>query len=289
MRKLMMTMMLLLLAVTVATAQRGQSNRGEKLLAELDLTAEQQAQIEAIKEEGRAQMKELRQQNPEQRPDRASMKKMRESAEAKMQAILTPEQREKLATIKAERKAAWKSVDKEAMKADLKAHTETKIKPVIAAARARFDEVITTEDQAAIERLRPVFASKPVNKRMRGGQVRQQGEKPSEADRAARKATVEQWKTDHAAEIAELKALTAKYKAELTSLKETMAPQQEQWEKEKREIAARYLPEGGGSAKGRREKGKPGKAGRRKAETNGDKKGKTEDWPRTAAFLLMKG
>jgi len=220
MRKLMMTMM---------------SNRGDQLLSKLDLTAEQQAQIKAIKEEGRAQMKELRQQNPEQRPDRASMKKMRESAEAKIQAILTPEQRKKLETIKTERKAAWKSVDKEAMKADLKAHTETKIKPVIAAARARFNEVITAEDQAAIERLRPVFASKPANKGMRGGQARKQGEKPREGDRAARKATVEQWKTDHAAEIAELKALTAKYKSELKSLKETMAPQQEQWKKEKRE------------------------------------------------------
>lgn len=235
-------------------------------------------------------MKELHQQNPEQRPDRESMKKMRESAQAKVEAILTPEQRQKLESIKTERKAAWEAVDKKAMKAELKAHTDTKIKPVIAAARARFDQVISAEDQAAIERLRPVFADKPGRKAMRNGK---KGEKPGEEEKAANKAKVEQWKTDHATEIAELKELTTKYKSDLKSLQERMAPQREQWAKEKREIAAKYLPEGAGSSKGRQAKArhkmgkeKSDKAGRSKAENKGDEK---EDWPRSSAFLLIKG
>ena len=286
----MMTMMVLLLAVTVATAQRGQSQRGEdKLFSELNLTAEQQAQIKAIREEGRAEMKELRQQGSEQRPDRESMKKMRESAKEKVQAILTPEQRKKLDSLKAERKAALEAVDKKALKADLKAHTETKIKPVISAARARLDQVISAEDQAAIERLRPVFANKPGRKATRSGD---KGKKPSEEERAANKAEAEQWKIDHATEIAELKALTAKYEADLKSMKDAMAPQREQWKKEKREIAARYLPEGAETSPGRPEKAKhkrgkakPGKANQRKT---GASSGEKEDWPRSSAFLLMK-
>lgn len=296
MRKVMMTMMVLLMAVTVATAQRGQGHKADNYLSELDLSTEQQAQVKAIREESSSQMRQLREKNQDQRPDRAAMKKMREDAGAKIQAVLTPEQRKKLETLKAERKAAWKAVDKEAMKADLKAHTETKVKPVIAAARARFDQVISAEDQVAIERLRPVFASKPGRKETRTAKDGKKGQKPGDEERSERKAKMEQWKTDHASEIAKLKALTTKYATDLKSLQTRMVPQQKQWAKEKREIAARYLPEGVSSAEGQRGKArlhkgksKDGNADNSKTQRKGDKEGKENDWPRAAAFLLLKG
>ncbi len=287
----MMTMMVLLLAVTIATAQRGQGKRGDNLAA-LKLTTEQQAQIKAIKEEGRAQMKAMRAENPEQRPSREAMKEMREASQAKVEAVLTTEQREQLANMKAERKAAWKAVDKEAMKAELKQHTETKVKPVISAARAQFDQFISAEDKAALDRLRPVFANKPKGKNKGKARMGRGKEgKPSEADRAAQKAVVETWKTNHAAEIAELKALTKKYAEDLKRIQDRMAPQRQQWGEEKRAITEKYLPEGAQKARGGKQgarKGKEPKQGKRARKGEG-KRTEKGDWPKGAAFLLMKG
>lgn len=287
----MMTMMVLLLAVTVATAQRGQRQGSHGLPSELKLTTEQQEQIKAIKQEGRAQMQEIRKQNPDQRPDREAMKKMREASQEKLDAILTPEQRKQLAAIKTERKTAWKAVDKKAIKADLKQHTETKVKPVIAAARAQFNQFLSTEDQAALDRLRPIFSAKPKGKASHG-KGKAKGDKPSEADITAKKEAMKAWKADHASDIAELKALTKKYAVDLERIQERMKPQQEQWSKEKREIMSSHLPEGAKRGKGKSPRARKGKAenGKRKGHRQGKGK-KTEggDWPRGAAFLLMKG
>jgi Spy/CpxP family protein refolding chaperone len=295
MRKVMMTMMVLLLAVTIATAQRGQGQRPPALPAELNLTTEQQEQIKAIRQATRTEMQELRTQNPDQRPDRAAMKKMREASMAKVEAILTTEQREQLAALKAERKAAWKAVDKKGMKEALKAHHETKVKPVLSAARSQLDQFISAEDKTALERLRPVFAAKPKGKAGKGrSKGKARGEKPSEADIAARKAAMETWKEDHAEEIAELKTLTKKYATDLKRIKERMQPQQEQWGKEKREIMQEYLPEEAGKMKRRGGKNRKDKSAKGKRKGMEQKKGKPgkaghEDWPKGAAFLLMQG
>ncbi|MEM1360007.1 MAG: hypothetical protein AAGF89_17500, partial [Bacteroidota bacterium] len=155
MRKLMMTIMALLLLATVAIAQPqrgGQGVRGAKglPLAELDLSQEQKMQIKAIQQSNRAEMQTLRANSQDQRPDREAMKKIMEDTRTKIEAILTPEQKAKLATLKEERKDAWEAVDKEALKTDLKAHRE-ELKAVVQAARAQLDPFISPEDQAAIE------------------------------------------------------------------------------------------------------------------------------------------
>ncbi|MEM9259534.1 MAG: hypothetical protein AAGA62_07790, partial [Bacteroidota bacterium] len=138
MRKLIMTMMafLLLTAVAIAQPQRGgQEARGVKglPLTELELSEEQKSQIKAIQQSTRAEMQALRANGQEQRPDREAMKKIMEDSRTKIEAILTPEQKAKLASFKEERKAAWESVDKEALKTDLKAHRE-EVKAVVQAA-----------------------------------------------------------------------------------------------------------------------------------------------------------
>jgi Spy/CpxP family protein refolding chaperone len=279
MRKVMMTMVVLLLTVTITTAQRGHRQGNNDFLSELKLTTEQQAQIKAIKQEGRAQMREIH----KQRPDYEAMKKMRKTSKAKVDAILTPEQRKQLIAAQAERKAIWKNVDKKAIQADLKAHNATRIEPVISAARAQFDQFISAEDKSSLDRLRPVFAAKPKGKTRRG-----KGKKPSEADVAAKKATMETWKTDHASEISELKAITKKYAADLERIQERMMPQRKQWAQEKRDIISRQQPEGAKKAQDAKAKAYEKKAGKglRKSKENNKSR---EDWPRGAAFLLIKG
>lgn len=278
-----MTTMALLLAVSLLTGQRGQGQRGgNDLLSELNLTAEQQAQIKAIKAESRAQTKALHQDNEGERPDRAAYQEARKATATKIEAVLTAEQRQQLETIKAERKAAYKAVDKKALKAELEAHTNDKVKPVISAARAQFNQFISAEDQATLTRLRPVFASLP--KRKAGTNL---GQKPTEAETTAHKAAVQQWKADHATEIEALKALTTKYDADLKRLQERMAPQRQQWSAEKREIMAKYLPEGAADGRARKGRADKSRSDSARGAKKGDRSGKGSEWPRSRAFLLM--
>ena len=279
MRKLMMIALVLLVATSFATAQRGHGD-----FAELKLTAEQREQIQSIRAESRARMQELRQQSPEQRPDREAMKKLRAETQGEIEALLTAEQRRQLADIRAERAAARKAVDKEALKADLEAHRETRVKPVLAAARAQFDQFISAEDKATLERLRPIFATKPDGKKA-GGHHR--GERPTEAEISARKKAASDWRAAHAAEIAEMKALTKKYAADLERIRERMAPQREQWRKEKREIMANHRPDHKGNSK--KAGTRAGKRPHRAADKKKREKKTPQGWPRGAAFLLMKG
>jgi Spy/CpxP family protein refolding chaperone len=282
MRKLLMTATALLLTISVITAQRGQGQRGgNDLLSEIQLTTEQREQIKAITAESRAQTKVLRETNDGERPDRATHLEARKAMATKIEAVLTAEQRNQIDALKAERKAAYKFVDQKALKAALKAHTENEVKPVISAARAQFDQFISAEDHTALDRLRSVFASQP--KRKAGTKTDQ---KPTEAEMSAQKAAVQQWKTDHAAEITELKALTEKYDADLKRLQERMAPQRQQWVTEKREIMAKHLPEG--VDEGRKAKARSARDDSGKADKKGDRKGEQGEWPRSRAFLLMK-
>lgn len=281
-----MTMMALLLLTTVAIAQpqRGsQGARGGKglPLTELDLSQEQKAQIKEIQKSTRAEMQALRSANSEQRLDRDAMKKIMEDAREKMEAVLTPEQKTKLTALKEERKAAWESVDKEALKSDLKAHHE-EVKAVVQAARAQLDPFISPEDQVSIERLRAVFDTQPKHSRKgrRGGAGQEAENKTNQ--REAMKA----WADDHAKEIEEAKALAEKYSEDIRRIHEKLKPQAKEWREEKREILNSYFPEElQGTKQGRQDKlraAKPRteKPSRGQQNNRKDKKG--------VAFLLMK-
>jgi Spy/CpxP family protein refolding chaperone len=304
MRKLMMTTLVLLLAITIVAAQPGHGKKGPQkpdLFSQLDLTAEQQEQIKTIKKEARAKTKASREQGREAKPDRTAMKQLREENKRAIEAILTPEQKEKLAKLTAERKAARESVDKEALKRDLKAHRETKIVPVIKAARGQLNQFVSADDQAAIDRLRKVFKEKPGSK-MRGDKAAgTSGQRPTPEQIEARKAVAKAWREAHTEDIAELKALTTKYKADLERIQARLKPQTEAWAKEKREIIQSHLPEdapqrdrlsqGRKHKKGKAQKHqdrKPGQVeGKNGAGNKAKKTGRKGEWPKAASFLLM--
>jgi len=76
---------------------------GERLTKELNLTPEQQAQVKPIMEDTRSKMKALHEDTtltPEQR--RAKAKEVREANRAKIKALLTPEQQQKMEQLKKE-------------------------------------------------------------------------------------------------------------------------------------------------------------------------------------------
>jgi Spy/CpxP family protein refolding chaperone len=306
MRKLMMTTMILLLAITIVAAQPGQGNRGTKkpdLFSQLDLTAEQKEQIKTIKMEARSKAKAAREQMRETKPDRSAMKKAREQNRQAIEAVLTPEQKEKLAKLTAERKAAWESVDKKALKQELQAHQEDKVAPVIKAARGQLNQFISAEDQLALDRLREVFKNKPGAK-LRGNKAAgAKGQRPTPEQIETRKTEAKAWSEAHAEDLAELKVLTTKYQADLKRIQTRLQPQMEAWAKEKKEIVRTHLPEDAPQKAGhnraeKRRKGKaqerddqePGKMKEKKGgKKKGEKGGRKGKWPKAAAFLLMEG
>lgn len=283
----MMTATLLLFAATFVLAQPGRGQRGQKqanLYSELNLTAEQQEQIKTIRMEAREKFKPA-DAAAGARPDREAMRKAKEETSKAIDAVLTPAQREQLTKLKAERKAAMESVDKKAIRSDLKAHHANEVQPVLKAARSKLDQFISAEDKIAIERLRGVFATKPGHKQMgTTGQEGQPRQRPTEEEMAARKTEGKAWHDAHAADIAELKSLSTKYQADLDRIQERLQPQMDEWAKEKREIVKSHLPEDAPQRAGKKPagKGSPQEKGKKQGE---QRKG----WPRSSAFLLMKG
>ncbi|MFK8164287.1 MAG: Spy/CpxP family protein refolding chaperone [Lewinella sp.] len=297
MRKLMMTTLVLLLAVTIVVAQPGKGKRGQKqpdLYSQLDLTAEQQEQIKTIKTEARAKAKASMQQEQEKRPDRSAMKQLREESRQAIEAVLTVEQKEKLAKLAAERKAAWESVDKKALKQEMKTHREEEVIPVIKAARGQLDQFISAEDQQAIVRLREVFKTQRLTNQRGQKKAKSKGQRPTSEQKESIKAERETWREAHSAEIAELKALTTKYQEDLKRIQTRLQPQMEAWNKEKKEIVRAHLPEDAPqkAAHDRTRGPKKGRAQQRHDE-GADKKsvrgGERGGWPKAAAFLLMEG
>lgn len=306
MRKLMMTTMVMLLAITIVAAQPGQGKRGQQkhnLYSQLDLTAEQKEQIKTIKIEARAKVKAAKEQIRETRPDRSEVQKIREESKKAFEAVLTSEQKEKLAKMVAERKAAMASVDKKALIAELKAHRESDVAPVIKAARGQLDQFISAEDQLAISRLREVFKNKPGAKKRDSKAAGTPGQHPTQEQIEERKAVAKAWSEAHAEDIAELKTLTTKYEADLKRIQTRLQPQMEAWKKEKREIVRSHLPEDAPQKANldraemqkkekMRKRGdhKPGKAegerGQKKKAAWTSRKG---EWPKAAFFLLMEG
>lgn len=79
----------------------GQGAEGAGPLADLELSDEQQAQIQELREGFRAQMEEIRDAGT--RPDRETMEQIREDHRAQFEAILTSEQFEQFEQLKADR------------------------------------------------------------------------------------------------------------------------------------------------------------------------------------------
>lgn len=288
MRKLMMitTMLLLLVTTAISAQERHREGRESKApFAELNLTAEQQQKLKALRQEGRQKMEALRKANPEQRPSREEMKKLREESRTEMESILTPEQRTKLTELQEARKEAIANVDKKALKADLKKIRE-EAKEVVSAARGQLDQFISDEDKVAIDRLRAVYATNPMaQKRSQGkkGQRSNRGDQADRPDRDAQKAAVAEWKDAHKGDIAEAQALADKYAEDMARIREKLAPQMEKWEQQKRDVVESYLPEGvAPKGKGRAGKGKRGSSQRADAAKE---KGQGR---KAVAFLLMK-
>ena len=90
-----------------APAGNGGKHEGHKLLQTLNLTAEQKAKVAPILEKARADVKAIRSDaSLSKQQKHQQLQAVRQNTSQQLQAVLTPEQFQKLQQIRAERKGA---------------------------------------------------------------------------------------------------------------------------------------------------------------------------------------
>lgn len=304
--------MLTLISTSFTFAQGHRSHKGEhldQLKSELNLSDEQVAEIKALQEGFRTQVRAVRtDESPESSDKFEKLQALKTAHKTAIDGILTDEQIQKREALKAAKKeemkaerAEWKAkfdaVDKEAMKAELKAYREQNIQPVMLAQRQKLESEISLADQAEIDQLRSIFKAEKEKMKARKAEMKAQkaqafenGEKPSEADREAMMAKMKAHKDAMAPHREALKAFIEKYDATITSLLTEVKPQAETWKSETKAIKAKYLGDlmdekpafarkGQHAGKGRNGMGKPHGHGPERKAGKGDRK--------KAHFLLM--
>lgn len=226
--------------------QRGQE-RGpqgpnlEMLQKALDLSEDQVTALKPIFENTRAEMEALRNQEFDDREDRrAAAKAIMEGQKEKVEAILSAEQIAKMAELKEKRQERGprgprgpkaNGEKSKALHKALKAYHVENIQPVMLAQRTKLEAKLSTEDKATIAELRAKRAAHKAEIKEAKGEG-QGPQKPSEAQRAERKADRET-----------IKALVTKYDADIESLLAEVKPQAEQWKEDTKAIFEEYKPE----------------------------------------------
>jgi len=223
----------------------------EQMQEELDLTANQVEQLEALKVEMDKEKEALKSQEFEDHhARREAFHEMMESYKDQVDNILTEEQKNTLKEKRKERHKAHREqmekVDKKGMRAALRQHQETKVKPVLLEQRAKLEAKISAEDKQALAELRTKFAAKKAEmkakrKEMKGKhkQMKKQGER-AERPHHRHKQHGERMKNDpdHQA----LMALAEKYEEDIDALMQEIEPQHKQWQEEKKAIIEEYMP-----------------------------------------------
>ena len=125
----------------------------------VDLSEEQEAEIEILQTQFKEDLAAIRnQQFEDQTARREAMKVLMLNHQAEVEAVLTEEQVATLKTAMQEklehRKAQLEQIDHKALKSELIAYRKANVLPLMLAQRAKLESEITPEDKALIEELR---------------------------------------------------------------------------------------------------------------------------------------
>lgn len=229
----------------------GQNNRSshprhhglsEKLQEELNLTSEQEAQIDAINAEYKEKRKVLRANNTsDKQQQRVESKKLSQEQRTAIENVLTEEQLEVLNDKREKRverrKEAWSKVDKEGLKAELEAYRVANIQPVMTVQRAKLEPSISAEDKATLNQLRVVFEEKKAERKEAREMHQATGKKTSKEAHQARKAAAKQDENRQ-----KLKVLVEKYEPQIDKLLAEIEPQKAKWKADQKAIMEKYKP-----------------------------------------------
>ena len=123
--------------------------RLERLADDLELTSGQREELKTIRDEQRAASRALGAEGSGSDDTARERRDLMRQSRQRMMAVLTPDQRERLRTLRDER------TDKRAdMRSELKAHRQNTILPELRTLRAEFDAELNAEERATIDTLR---------------------------------------------------------------------------------------------------------------------------------------
>jgi hypothetical protein len=191
---------------------------------ELNLTEEQTQKVMEARTATQAKMKVLKaDENMTREEKKAVFMEIREEQRAKVDAILTDEQKAKRNALREEKKAEMKVKNQE----------RKKERAELLKARAEFDQKISEEDRQEIDRLREVLKKEK--------QERGRGMRGKDGARGMRS----EFREANKDELESLKQLTEKYEAEIEEFlgtKEMIAKERAEREgKRKKHAASRFL------------------------------------------------
>jgi hypothetical protein len=257
---------LLLLLVAFATVGNLLAQHGHRMPAmelteetktELGLSSEQTASLDKLHQETKEAMTALHERTDlDHEGKRAAMRTIHEATKDRIAEILTDEQltnlKELRAAEKAERRELMESVDRKALRAELREYKKTEIAPVMRAQRLKLEEELSQEDQASLAEIRATLKkAKAAAKAEHRERKAQQSEEGKERDgRHAKRGhdrphhgkKQPRLEEKHPAEYAALVAMVDKYDTDITRLLEEVKPKQEEWKAAQKAIMERYIP-----------------------------------------------
>ncbi len=229
----------------------------EEMKTELGLGSEQVASLDKLHLETKEAMAALHERTDlDHEGKRAAARTIHEATKDRVAEILTDEQltnlKELRATEKAERRELMESVDRKALRAELREYKKTEIAPVMQAQRLKLEEELSQEDQASLAEIRATLKkAKAAAKAEHREHKAQQSEEGKERDgRHAKRGhhrphsghKQSRLEESHPTEFAALTAMVDKYDTDITRLLEEVKPQQEEWRAAQKAIMERYIP-----------------------------------------------
>lgn len=266
-----MAMAVMLLSLN-ANAQRkgGKKNFAmiQKFKSELQLTAEQEQQLEELSIAFEKEVAEWRNKDFDSRDALIEAKKaMMQEYKAEWRNILTEEQNALLEQkMKERKKKGRKHFMSEEAKKEIGFYKKQNIEPVMKAQRAKLEAELSAEDKASIAELRTAFQAQ---------KEKMKALKQQEGERKMKKEAFMELKKGMKTQHEQLKALTEKYDQEISDLFAEIEEDAQKWKEDIHAIAKKYRNDvkekerEGERVRGRKGEPKHGRRGYGKKEHRG--------------------
>lgn len=231
-----MAMAVMLLSLN-ANAQRkgGKKNFAmiQKFKSELQLTAEQEQQLEELSIAFEKEVAEWRNKDFDSRDALIEAKKaMMQEYKAEWRNILTEEQNALLEQkMKERKKKGRKHFMSEEAKKEIGFYKKQNIEPVMKAQRAKLEAELSAEDKASIAELRTAFQAQ---------KEKMKALKQQEGERKMKKEAFMELKKGMKTQHEQLKALTEKYDQEISDLFAEIEEDAQKWKEDIHAIAKKY-------------------------------------------------
>jgi hypothetical protein len=285
-------MLLALFLVHTGFAQKGRSHfpkhRGfsEALKQELNLTTEQQAEIQELQADLKEKIAAVKaDESMERQEKKEKIKNLIAANQEFTLAVLTEEQLNLLKEKRQEKKEKIQArkADREALREELEAYRTEHILPTLLAQRKKLEADISEADKETLASLRIVFEEK---KAARKAQFEEQKRKEEGKEQRRRKGKKKQLMREKDENHQTLKALVEKYESEINASYQEIAPLTEKWKADHQAIIAAFKAEhkieDGAHPKRKGHKGK-----RKGMKGHQGKKAHFGRFMRKGAFLLL--